>query len=173
MIELTVLYLLDQIYGFFFFFQLFETFFWNWIFEMDRLLSTAMKSIRAIGDCGEGGNKKKEYLLFSSLFFHFFFFFLRYLVDIMLAMSGKQAETQMLEIQAWKFSAYRWEQKQPCGCTCSGRFLKWEEMLRKVQWGRSCVPINRGKSVPGCILFYLWHMVSDHVKYRFDFKSLH
>ena len=44
---------------------------------MDRLLSTAMKSIRAIGDCGEGGNKKKEYLLFSSLFFHFFFFFFK------------------------------------------------------------------------------------------------
>lgn len=40
---------------------------------MDRLLSNAMKSIRAIGDCGEGGNKKKEYLLFSLFFFQFFF----------------------------------------------------------------------------------------------------
>lgn len=39
---------------------------------MDRLLSFVMKSIRAIGGCGEGGNKKKEYLLFSS-FFHFYF----------------------------------------------------------------------------------------------------
>jgi len=66
---------------------------------MDRLLSTAMKSIRAIGDCGEGGNKKKEYLLFSSLFFHFFFFFFLgiWWISCRLCQANKQ------RLRCWKF----------------------------------------------------------------------
>ena len=38
-----------------------------------------------------------------------------------------------------------------------GDFLS-EEMLRKVQRGRLCAPINRGKSVPGvCVIVSLTH----------------